>query len=445
MKKTKNDKKYSLLLSSLKQKMFKGFLHLNKSKSFTYPIPFLSPWERTGPLPFEPDYEMSYKNKYLSKLKSKNNLVLDIENCSKYNFKIQRSLGKTQNIQQPNKGKKEKIKQFDKNILEQIFPNKFELNKITNIPLFYVTYTPKKYQSSIYLNKSEKKIQNLLNEDFIYKISHDTDKKYSTINNFHLNKSLKIGLTVFNNKNKSKNLNDIKNENFELNINNLTKQKKAFEDQKHINSLEKKLNALKNFNNDMFSIFKKNILSIEKDFDFIIPNEKPNLINNLKKENNKNIKNNINNISNENDEDDLLNKKMTRNKSCGDNINININFFNKNYLKKPNKHGINDYNTLQLEIKKKKFEKARKNAWKEFKRKINSRNIKMHPLSLCVEEPKRNLNKKLKQSYKLMYSHESKVRDFDIFKKLKYYYSPTDVHRILRGLKPWSEINMEIK
>ena len=63
-------------------------------------------------------------------------------------------------------------------------------------------------------------------------------------------------------------------------------------------------------------------------------------------------------------------------------------------MKKPLKYSINFYSNKQLEIKKKRYEKTHKEGWKEFKRKINIRNLHYNsnknvknPMVLCVLEP----------------------------------------------------------
>ena len=42
---------------------------------------------------------------------------------------------------------------------------------------------------------------------------------------------------------------------------------------------------------------------------------------------------------------------------------------------------------------------------------------------------------------KLVYQHESRVRDIIISNKLKCEFSDEDIKRILNGQKPWKEIN----
>ena len=160
------------------------------------------------------------------------------------------------------------------------------------------------------------------------------------------------------------------------------------------------------------------------------------------KENNLNKSNTIKNI-----------KVLKKVKSCIYKAVSNTNYFNyKNNifssLKKPLKYPINFYTNKQLEIKKKRYEKTHKQGWKEFKRKINIRNLAYNsnkntrnPLILCVLEPNRDLQKKKVMTNKLVFLHDCRIRDILISNKLKFEFNKDDIKRILNGQKPWKELD----
>ena len=331
----------------------------------------------------------------------------------------------------------EDIKKGDK-ILNKIFPYNNELNKYSNLPFFYLTKKPNS------LSDNEKINQKLLKEDFIYKISHgDRFFTNNDNNNFNKNKSIKKGLTInyINNK-KFKNESTSTDLKLELNIKNFNRKEKSniSNKEKYFKFLKSKLKDLKTGNifkkleEDIFNFKEDNDLEQAKDYN---KNKDESIIKEYKqkpitKESNINKGNMTNNKK-------FLVKSLSSTK---------YNFDDKNYfMKKPLKYPINFYINRQLEIKKKRYEKTHRQGWKEFKRKINLRNIGYNsikninnPMALCVLEPNRDLQKKNINTNKKVYLHECRIRDVLIGNKLKFDFSNDDIKRILNGQKPWTEL-----
>ena len=327
-------------------------------------------------------------------------------------------------------------------ILNKIFPYNNEFNKYSNLPFFYLT----KRQN--YLSDDEKTNKKLLKEDFIYKISHgDRFITNNDNNNFNKNKSIKKGLTM-----NYIDIKNIKNEStstelkLELNIKNLNRKKNYFSNkEKYFSFLKSKLNDLKTGN--IFKKLEEDIFNFNEDNDL----EHSKKINKNKtekfiKEYNSKVIKNISNINKSNNNNILENDEKCLAKSLSNTKynNNNINYF----MKKPLKYPINFYSSKQLEIKKKRYEKTHKEGWKEFKRKINIRNVGYNsikninnPMALCVLEPNRDLQKKNIMTNKKVYLHECRIRDILISNKLKFEYSKEDIKRILNGQKPWTDFD----
>lgn len=400
----------------------------------------------TMPLPFEKEYHTKYNQMFLSKLKNKELYELNINNFSnkkKNDYNNYLTVRNNKNIFSiKNNFKKCKSRDIldEENILiNKIFPDNKELNKYSNVPFFFLTRKPLNFSDDKKLNIK------LLKEDFIYKISHG-DKFYThnINNNFIRNKSIKKGLTIDYMKEKNMinnklSLPDIK---LELDINNLSngeeKRNQLMRKEKYLFMLKNKLKDFKNGN-----VFKK----LEEDILNFNELNEISKINNEKNLDEKDENSHINNKKNES----IRNKttlKKTKSYTQKPTFNNNI-FYNDShyFVKKPLKYSINFYSNKQLEIKKKRYEKTHKEGWKEFKRKINIRNLHYNsnknvknPMVLCVLEPNRDLQKK-KITNKIVYQHESKMRDILISNKLKFEFSKDDIKRILNGQKPWKDFD----
>ena len=226
-----------LLMSNLKTRMFRGYHQViknsrNKKNKKIKKVSPLTPQlkENTKPynrtfedgfivkiktnkeiLPFEYDYQEVYKNKYLKNFK--NNKIdqndIQIINFSKKNIKKKNSL--TKGNQQlflterknftRNKDIRDEINK--ERTLNLIFPYKDEIKKFSNLPFFSLTKNKvneeidvNKYSSRNESKNRIKNIENILQEDFLFKISHQKDDEQNNINNnFIKNKGIKKGIT----------------------------------------------------------------------------------------------------------------------------------------------------------------------------------------------------------------------------------------------------------
>ena len=396
---------------------------LKKSKTFKKLNNYL--YENNEPMPFELEYQKSYRKVFLNKLKNEDIFKFDIKNLSKKKELIKDELKNKIFLTSNKKNRYKECYKNKCNLLNKIFPDN-ELIKYNNVPFLYLLKKDK--------NNSDNRI---LKEDFLYKISHGD--RFFTINNnnnFIKNKSMKKGLTMNYFNNKKQNL--LRNEfslpelRLELDINNLSNidEKRISHKEKYFLLLKNKLKDLKNGN--IFKNLKEDILNFNEENDKMINNSL-----NLEKINNiKEMKGN--NIS----VDSFKRKNNYDNKSSKIYINNYFSLNNENNsLKKPLKYPINFYSNKQLEMKKKRYEKTHREGWKEFKRKINLKNRNhKNILSLCILEPNINLTKKKIMTNKIAYLIESKKRDILISNKLKCEFDDEDIKRIINGKKPFKDL-----
>lgn len=406
------------------------------------------------------EYKAIYQKK-VNKLKKGNLIELDIKNLSNEkkayfkNFITNNSNYKNKSLKSSKKiyknffkkcKSKEDLKETE-TLLKKIFPDNKELNKYSSLPFFFLT------KKQINFSDDEKKNKKLLKEDFIYKISHGNRFFINKDNNnFIKNKSIKKGLSInYLKNNTNKKESSIPKLKLELNINNFKKQKQnekigyLSSKEKYFSFVKNKLSDLKNGN--FLKQLEADIINFNEDNEILIDNHKDK--NNFKAEYENLINKSITNKK----------KNIKKVKSCIDKLFYTINYFNydnynnNNYIiKKPFKYPINFYSSKQLEIKKKRYEKIHKEGWREFKRKINIRNLGYNsnkniknPMLLCVLEPSRNLQKKKIMTNKTIFLNDCRLRDLQISKKLKFEYSKEDMKRILNGQKPWNEIELNNK
>ena len=227
-----------ILVNILNHKIFKGFRQIKNSKNNYYKCNenFLKLYNKWNEIePFEDDYNIYYKNKFLSnKFNNSTQNLLTIKNIKFLSKNTNINNNKIKNFKKSfdklkiaNKNKKNLLINDNKNIKENfsltdrkknfVFKeilSDIENNNINKIPLIYIE---KKRKNKSF---SSKKIIKSLNENdifngmtenqFLYKISHN--KKFK-IKNF----SLKLN-----------NENILKNENFSFRNNNKTLENKNF-------------------------------------------------------------------------------------------------------------------------------------------------------------------------------------------------------------------------
>ena len=418
----------------------------------------------------------------LSKIKNKN---LNNLFCTKQTI-LNQSIFKNKQLKLSlNNNKNVKDSQSDvkakKNILNKLFPDINEINKYSNLPFFSLVKTKYPYKMRLNLSNKKEGKKKFPQEEFLYQISHNNNDEEKINYNFIKNKSVKKGITkkyfhgvdkyCINNKISENNFITKENLNkkkfkLELDINNLTKGEKIPQistKEKHIRILEKNLKNIKTIPNQLMNDLEDDIFNfIDNEFDSINEESKyykkeeyKNAINieqandndtnciNLNKQFNTN---NINNtsISDKNLQTSIDYLNYSKNKSYFNNTNNNN--FKSTVLKKPNKYPINFYSTQQLKIKEH-FNKNHKNTFdernKKFKKGYNSeRNLKKKLPDEMIENIK-GLQKRKIINYGNFFKKECKIRDILIGNKLKCEFTPIDIKRILNGLKPYADINLE--
>ena len=451
-----------ILISNLKARMFRGYHKIvKKSKSLINakninlnPIytpqrkekekiaPYLKTYTNRFPtkikkeiLPFENDYQEMYKNKYLNKY---NNLILNndiqITNISKN--KIQNKIKNTKNkniylteSKNSNHRTKNNTDNNKKQIMNLLFPYKEEINQFSNLPFFSLTKNP--YSTEIDLNNiknvGENNLNNLLQEDFLYKISHKKENENKYINNnFIKNKGVKRGKTIPCNENNKYNKNELK---LKLDVQNINESKNIYlnSKEKRYKILEKEMEPFKNIVS-LFKDFENNILT-EENFNNEIGNN--NLIKDVKKNQTENENNN-------------LKLKVISAKNSDENFDEG---YHTTYnFKKPLFYPVNYYSSNQLKAKEKKYEKSHKLAFEEFQKKINLKeekifknNRKNYELGEYEKQYFNKLFSKKIMTNKLAFMRECRIRDIILTNKLKCEFSPSDIKRLLNGLKPWND------
>ena len=451
-----------ILISNLKARMFRGYHQIaKKSKSLINEKninlnsiytpqrkekdkidPYLKTYTNRFPtkinreiFPFENDYQEIYKNKYLNKY---NNLILNndiqITNISKNKTQNKMKNTKNKNIyltesKNSNHRSKNNTDSNKKQIMNLLFPYKEEINQFSNLPFFSLTKNP--YSTEIDLNNmktvGENTLKNLLQEDFLYKISHKKENESKYINNnFIKNKGVKRGKTIPFNENNKYNKNKLK---LKLDVQNINENKNIYlnSKEKRYKILEKEMEPLKNIVS-LFKDFENNILT-EENFNKEIGNN--NLIKDVK----------INQTENENNN---LKIKVITEKNLDEN-------FDEGYhtaynFKKPLFYPVNYYSSNQLKAKEKKYEKSHKLAFEEFQKKINLKeekilknNRKNYELDEYEKQYFNKLFSKKIITNKLAFMRECRIRDIILTNKLKCEFSPSDIKRLLNGLKPWND------
>ena len=313
--------------------------------------------------------------------------------------------------------------------LNILFPYKEELNQFSNLPFFSLTKNPYNLRFDLTNSKSgsEKNIKNTLQEDFLYKISHKREFEPKLINNnFIKNKAIKKGQNIpF----KEMKLSDKKNLKLELDIQNINENKNIY-----LNSKEKRYKILEK---EMEPI--KDIVSLFKDFE-----------NNFLVEDNNNIEE-----KNSEENNESASAGLDRNLKTD----LNSNFISeRNFdgfeeacrttynFKKPKFYPINYYSSNELKKKEKKYDDIHKLGLEEHKRKINIKeekkekyNKKNYELDEYEKQYFNKLFNKKEMTNKMAFMRECRIRDIILTNKLKCEFSPSDIKRLLNGLKPWND------
>lgn len=387
-------------------------------------------------LPFENEYQDIYKKKYLNQLNSSKIELNDIKviNYSKKNKELKLKNNKKKQIfltERHNSTNNIKNKYTDKNLRAQtlnlLFPYKEEINKISNLPFFSLTKNQYNVESDI-INSSnigKKNIKEILQEDFLYKLSHRKDMDQNDIsNNFIKNKRVKKGITFDLNRINSINKKNLK---LQLDIKNINENKHEYltSKEKRYKIIEKEIAPF------------KNIISLFKDFENKFLDEEQN--ENNKIEENKDDKgNDLDAIKKNNIKTYYINEKNIDEPS--EPLRTTYNF------KKPRLYPLNYYSSNQLKSKEKKYENSHKLGYEQFQKKINlkdDKKVKTYRKNNNMDEYEKAYFDKLftrkPVTNKMVFNRECRIRDIIITNKLKCEFSPKDIKRILNGQKPWND------
>ncbi len=449
MKKTEENK---MMVNNIKAKMFRGYHQVIKNKKKERKLEKLKSEElnlknliylfkskrksNKEYLPFEIDYDFSYKNKYTNKLDDIQTDDLQIINLTKKNksnknmFLTQTKSKNVSTNTNPNKDIIEK--ENKKHIFEKLFPDKKEVYKYSELPFFSLTKNPNNfgYNSNEIINLKEND-DKFDRDDFLYKLSHNRDnsEKYIT-NNFNKNKGVKKGMTIMTWNNNYKI--DKKKENLMLDVENLNNNKHVYltSKEKRYKILEKEIEPLKN----IITFLKDFETEIEKDE--IKPEGNPDQ-NKLEK------KTQINDadINNQKKEDMVITNNELEEVASRT-------AYNPHPFKKPKIYPVNYYNSKQLTYKEKRFEDKHRIGVEEFQKKINLKTNdntlqKLYKKKYVMDEYEKQLFKKLisksKISLKEGYLRNCRINDIILVSKLKCEFSPKDVKRVVNGIKPWND------
>ena len=457
MKKQEENK---IMTSNIKARMFRGYNQIIKNKKKERKLEKLKNLElnlndlifvlrsktksNKEYLPFEIDYDYSYRNKYSNKIDDIKADDLKIENLSKnYNKRKLKSknmfLTQTKNKTEYTNTDLDAIElENKKSTFKKLFPDQNEIYKYSELPFFSLTKNPNNFgyvgNTMVKLKKDDDIFSQ---EDFLYRLSHkrENPEKYN-LNNFNKNKEVIKGNVLVNiNDRDNKNNKDKKNIKLTMDIENMNNNKTAYLDskEKRYKILEKEIEPLKN----VISLFKDFATEIEKEDNVDIEktkSEKTTPIDNsknnsniIKKESSVNITNNENNI-------ELIASRTA---------------YSPHIFKKPKLYPINHYALNQVIIKEKRYERMHKMGLEDFQRKINLKNEKenviknIYKKKYIMDEYEKEYFKRLftkeKISVRDAYLRKCRINDIILVSKLKCEFSPRDVKRVLNGIKPWND------
>ena len=455
----KNAEENRKIVSNIKAKMFRGYHQIMQNKKKERKLKRLKNTELTLPdliymlkskkkynkeyLPFEPDYDSAYRDKYLNKFDDIQSDDLQIINLSmpkkenkkpkkksKNMFLTHTKFNKNKNIYIYNPDTETELEN-KKTIFKKLFPDREEIYKYSELPFFSLTKNPNNfgYQGNNLINLKEN--DDIFNqEDFLYKLSHKRENTEKLINNnYNKNKGVKrgIALALMNEKNND-NI-DKKKMKLMLDIENMNDNKQVYltSKERRYKIIEKEIEPLKN----VISLFKDFETEIEKDEIKTEENEKINKIDkNINS--NKNKKETKNIIINGNNFDEIGSKTT----------------YNSHPFKKPRFYPLNYYTSNQIMVKEKRYEDTHKLGTEEFQKKINLKttdnaikNIYKHKYIMDEYEKQyiKRLIKKEKLSVRDAYLRKCRINDIILVSKLKCEFSPKDVKRVLNGIKPWDD------
>ena len=460
------EEKNKKLVTSLNRRIFRGFvktkklseLKENENKQYKQMDNEQDNWEKYNPMPYEDNYNILYRDKFLNKLKGKQINSIEIINSSKnennkkkikknninnynnYNiFLTYNNYNFTQNSSHNNILKNNQLKiieeenkkeEKENKIIKKIFPDEGELKVISNVPFISLYKNPLRtlsVESKKHYSKKDKKI---LEEAYLYRISHKNNE--DKINN--INKGIVRGFrTAYNEFGEKINSRHHAPKKLELNVENIFSNEKISQlspVERHLQRIENNLNLIRTLPSDMFNDFANDFMNNDDfendDFEskYLLKKDEK-----KEKENEKIVT--FDSAVFEEKKNKLLNKKLAQ---------TSKNYYNPNSI--PKVH-IGNYLNQQLKNRAERFEIIHKIAFEDY---IKKKNSNLHEPKIIKKNsikinPDSHLLIKKKSTNKDLYEIESKTRDILIANKLKQDYSPEDIHRILNGCNPWNEDN----
>ena len=440
-----------MMVSNIKAKMFRGYHQVIKNKKKQRKLEKLKSEElnlknliylfkskrksNKEYLPFEVDYDFSYKNKYTNKaddIQADDLQIINLSKKNKQNKNMFLTQTKPRNVS-TNTNNDIIEKENKKHIFQKLFPDKKEIFKYSELPFFSLTKNPNNFGINsteiINLKENDDKFNQ---DDFLYKLSHKRENSEKSItNNFNKNKGVKKGMTqmTWNNNYKI----NKKKEKLMLDIENMNNNKQVY-----LNSKEKRYKILEKEIEPL-----KNIISFLKDFETEIEKDEIKTVDNIDKDKlEKKTQINDVDINNQKKEDMVINNNKELEEIASRTA------YNPHPFKKPKFYPVNYYNSKQLTYKEKRFEDVHKIGVEEFQKKINLKTNdntlqKLYKKKYVMDEYEKQLFKKLITKHKLSlkegYLRNCRINDIILVSKLKCEFSPRDVKRVVNGIKPWND------
>ena len=201
--KLKNQK----LVNILSNKIFKGYKEIKNSKYFYHKIPKsvkIVDYENDILEPFDDNYNLLYKKKYLSKINNNNKInnpfLINNLSLNQQNHKVEKTFDLNSSDYFSNiKNQKKNIENMKllsnrrRLIFNQMFPDLFEAKIYSNIPFLFIERNIQKPISSkdkliMSTDKYYNKYDGLTESEFLYKISHKNNDEF---NSFKMNNQFK--------------------------------------------------------------------------------------------------------------------------------------------------------------------------------------------------------------------------------------------------------------
>ena len=411
------------LVDILQSKMFKGYnkvkaLNDKTNRSFGWNYSHLkSPllqWEEYVPYPFEDNFNIGYKNKFLSKLKGPNlSKMIEIQSVSQSKNKSMNVSSKRQSIQSKNiikpivfTNQTTQTSLTEDELLNKIFTKgQSEMNNFSSLHFFAIDKNPLDIDYSTLHTAKNSSRNPYVEEEFLFKISHTPKENNRTMNSFYTNKGMKRGLTqsLFCKRKEKRNIK------LSIESKNLTQKENCNSPKEQF--IQTQINAIKTLPTELFKNFEDNLF--DEDEKEEIKEETP-----MKE---------LSTISAKNKEQTIATSIYNSNKDL-----FNINQVQK--VLKPKNMSSTFYNSHQMNYKESRFNYIHNLAFTtpQSRRKLPSTISSSHKIKTYID-PESHLLTQIKHTNKSTYDKVSKLRDIQISSTLKTTYTQSDIHKLLNG------------